>query len=164
LCVPVCTSDASCGEGQFCNLDPTGAALCSATAPAGTGDTGAPCTDATAATDCKSGMCLTLQAAATGEATVGFCSSYCTFGNFNEGCGYNPADATREAYCAQPVDPNGDIGDLGFCVELCDTQEDCGQADWDCVDLLPAGQDLFGRTGECVPPGTVVDSPDAGAP
>jgi hypothetical protein len=161
-CIPVCTSDLSCGEGQFCNLDPTGAALCSATAPAGTGDIGAPCTPETGATDCKSGLCLTLELDAE---TVSFCSSVCTFGNFAEGCGFNPVDETRDAYCAQPTDPNGDVGDLGFCVELCDTAADCGQPDWTCVDLLPAGQELFGRTGECVPPGTAVEAaPDAGAP
>jgi hypothetical protein len=166
VCIPVCQSDADCGAGLFCNQDVSGAGLCSATAPVG-GDIGAACTTETSATDCKSGFCLGLGS----EPPASFCSSVCTFGLFESGCGFTPASGVpQEAYCAQPTAIDGAPGDLGFCVELCDEASDCGQAGWLCAELLPEGQVLLGRQGECVPPGTVLPddpdavTPDAGAP
>jgi hypothetical protein len=166
VCIPVCQSDADCGAGLFCNLDVSGAGLCSATAPVG-GDIGAACTTETSATDCKSGLCLGLGS----EPPASFCSNVCTFGLFTTGCGFTPASGVpQEAYCAQPTTVDGAPGDLGFCVELCDEAADCGQAGWLCAELLPEGQELLGRQGECVPPGTVLPddpdavTPDAGAP
>lgn len=160
VCIPVCQSDAACGEGLFCNLDVIGTAVCSSTEPVG-GDIGAACTEATSATDCKSGLCLTLDS----DPPVSFCSSICTFGLPTESCGFTPASGVpQEAYCAQPTSPSGVEGDLGICVELCDEAADCEQAGWECADLTPAGQELLGRFGECVPPGTLATLPDAGAP
>lgn len=160
VCVPVCQSDSACGEGLFCNLDVTGAAVCSSTEPVG-GDIGAACTQETAATDCKSGLCLTLET----DPPASFCSTVCTFGLFTTGCGFNPASGVpQEAYCAQPTSLTGDLGDLGICVELCDEAADCGQAGWECTALTPEGQEVLGRFGECVPPGTTASLPDAGAP
>jgi hypothetical protein len=164
VCIPVCQSDADCGAGLFCNLDVTGAGLCSTTAPVG-GDIGAACTTDTSATDCKSGLCLTLGS----DPPASFCSNVCTFGLFTTGCGFTPASGVpQEAYCAQPTSDNGAPGDLGFCVELCDEATDCAQAGWLCAELTAEGQALLGRQGECVPPGTVIPddavTPDGGAP
>lgn len=151
VCLPVCTSDLSCGEGLFCNLTAQNGVLCTPEERTG-GEVGAPCTQDTEATDCKSGLCVTFQ----GDPPVSFCSDFCTFGNFQEGCGFNPTSgAPREALCGLTADPAGDIGDLGLCVELCDEGTDCGQPGWGC-EIFPAElQTAFGRAGQCVPPGTV---------
>jgi len=156
VCLPVCTSDLSCGEGLFCNLSQQNGVLCSAEERTG-GEVGAPCTPDTEATDCKSGLCVSFQAANPADPPVSFCSDFCTFGNFEEGCGYNPTSGeTRETLCGLTADPAGDVGDLGLCVELCDTAADCGQPGWGCELFLDAQlEEAFGRDGQCVPPGTV---------
>jgi hypothetical protein len=159
VCLPVCTSDLSCGEGLFCNLTDQNGVLCTPEQRTG-GEIGAPCTDATAATDCKSGLCVSFGGANPGS----FCSDFCTFGNFQEGCGFSPeSGAPRETLCGLTADPAGDIGDLGLCVELCDEAADCGQADWEC-EIFPDEelQTAFTRLGQCVPPGTSTPVPDAG--
>jgi hypothetical protein len=167
-CFPVCESDAACGAGQFCDFGATGLGLCVTTQPVG-GDIGAPCTPETAATDCRSGTCVTLLDPATGDEAGSFCSANCVFG-LVEGCGFarEQAEGTRDAVCIRPQANDGGAGDVGFCFELCDVDADCAQAGagWVCLqDLTPGGQMLVGRTGECVPPalagsdgGIVVDA------
>jgi hypothetical protein len=149
ICFPICTSDLSCGEGLFCNLTDTVGALCTAEERTG-GEVGAPCTVATEDTDCKSGLCVELG----GENPTSFCSNFCTYGNFNEGCGFNPdSGEAREAVCGLPADPGGDVLDLGLCIELCDTAADCGQPGWTCDILAEDAQTALGRAGQCLPPG-----------
>jgi hypothetical protein len=159
-CFPMCQSDAACGAGKFCDLGRGVFGVCTTTAPVG-GDVGAPCTADTEGTDCKSGICLTLTDDA--DAPIGsFCSAGCTFG-LRAGCGFDDSNATpRDAFCLQPQDgTNGDLGDLGICFEMCDTDADCAQQGWQCVALTPEGQTFVGRVGECLPPG-LADVPDAG--
>lgn len=167
-CFPMCSSDAACGEGLFCDLGASGLGLCTATPPTG-GGVGAPCTEATAEDDCISDLCVTLLDPETGDPAGAFCSGACVFGLI-EGCGFDdPSSVVRDALCLQPQQQNGDIGDLGLCFELCDTSADCTQADsgWECVPLSAGGQMATGRTGECLPPalgeGGAVPV-DAGAP
>ena len=164
-CFPVCQSDAACGEGLFCDLGATGLGLCVATPPAG-GDVGAACTPATAATDCKSGACVTLIDPDTGEDAGSFCSANCTFG-LAQGCGFEEVSSVpRDAICIRPQLDDGGGGDIGFCFELCDEDADCAQAanGWVCTSLSEDGQQFTGRFGECVPPaladgpGVVVDA------
>jgi hypothetical protein len=161
-CLPICQSDAGCGAGLFCDLGRGGLGLCSATAPTG-GDVGAPCAEETQATDCKSGLCLSFQ-----DGSGSFCSANCTFGAL-AGCGFaEEISVPREAVCAQTQLEDGGNGDIGFCLELCDTAADCAQvgAGWICSDdLTDQGKQLVGREGICQPPG--VGTPiggDAGAP
>lgn len=149
-CFPVCQNDAACGPGLFCDLGASGLGLCVTTAPVG-GEIGAACTGATAATDCKSGTCVTLIDG------TSFCSANCTFG-LVEGCGFARTEAAgaRDAVCLFTQLNDGGPGDAGFCAELCDVDADCEQAaaGWTCAEDLGADLvTLLGRAGECVPPG-----------
>jgi hypothetical protein len=161
-CLPMCESDAGCGTGQFCDLGKTGFGLCTTTAPVG-GDIGAPCTTATEAADCKSGLCLTYQDASNNP-VASFCSASCTFGSL-AGCGFaDTISVPREAVCAQSQAEDGGYGDIGLCFELCDVDTDCAQAGWTCEDdLTDDGKITVGRAGICRPPSIDVPSSDAGA-
>lgn len=154
VCAPVCGSDFACGDGLFCNLAPEGMAVCQPTERTG-GETGAACTTATADTDCKSGFCI----APGGDPASAFCTTYCTLG-LSDACGYNEATGLpRDAVCALATSANSSPGDLGLCIELCDTAGDCEQDGWVCEDLPADIQPEFGRQGRCQPPGGA----DAGA-
>ncbi len=165
-CFPMCTSDAACGGGRFCDFSDAGLGLCRDQAPQG-GGIGAPCTTATELTDCASGICLTMSANMVPVGT--FCSANCTFLSGN-GCGYDialggvatPASVKRDAACIQSRFRGGGPGDLGYCFEMCDVDADCTQETWVC-NLLNNDQAemAVGRLGQCVPPG-LADSPDAG--
>jgi hypothetical protein len=159
-CFPVCQSDTACGPGLFCDLGAQGLGVCTAAPPVG-GDVGAPCTPETELTDCKSGLCIELANDA-GEVSGRLCSANCTFGLI-QGCGYDRVTSERrDALCGQAQTENGDVGDVGFCFELCDTAADCTQAGWECVvNLSPEGQAAVGRLGQCLPP---LAGADAGAP
>jgi len=148
LCLPVCQSDEGCGN-RFC--DPGGLGLCVDEAPAG-GGVGSPCTVDTEGEDCASGICLEYR---DGEELVGsFCSANCTLGEFDAGCGFAlGSTADREAACLARRFSTGGIGDLGFCIELCDVDQDCSQSGdgWVC-DPFPGGLDAeLGRAGGCIP-------------
>jgi hypothetical protein len=153
-CLPICQSDAGCGAGLFCDLGRGGLGLCTAVEPPG-GDVGAPCTEATAETDCKSGLCLTFGDAGDSGPSLSFCSANCTNGSI-AGCGFEEQlSVPRDAVCAQSQLIDGGPGDIGFCFELCDVDADCAQAagGWICSnDLNEQGQMLTGRTGLCLPP------------
>ena len=166
-CFPVCQSDAACGGGQFCDFGGnTGLSLCVAEERAG-GEIGAPCTPETGATDCESGLCVSLVDPVTREDAGSFCSANCTLGLI-AGCGFATAEAVgaRDAFCLIPQRPAGDLGDAGFCFELCDTDADCAQAGdgWVCVQDL--GSDLegaVGRRGECLPPAFALSDAGVGS-
>lgn len=159
-CFPLCSSDAACGPGRFC--DPGGFGLCVDVAPVG-GGVGAPCTVATEATDCASAICLEIQRA-DDSVIAGVCTANCTYGGFQLGCGYDAAlGGVREAACLQARYTGGRPGDLGYCFELCDVDADCTQADWECSLFNdPAADAALGRAGQCVP--AELNRADAGAP
>jgi hypothetical protein len=148
-CLPRCTSDAACGAGRFC--DPGVSGLCVAAAPPG-GAFGSVCD---ANEDCASQDCLQFanpnDPAASGG---GFCTQGCTYGR-DEGCGFDAqSGGLRRAYCLQPRFLDGDLGDLGACFPLCDTTQDCPQADngWICrLFSDPAAEQVLGRLGQCLP-------------
>jgi hypothetical protein len=158
-CFPLCSSDAACGPGRFC--DPGGFGLCVDAAPAG-GGVGAPCTQATEAADCASSICLEIRRD-DGSVLAGFCTANCTYGGFQLGCGYDAAlGGVREAACLQARYPAGRPGDLGYCFELCDADTDCTQDNWECSLFNdPAATTALGRTGQCIPAEL---NGDAGAP
>jgi Dickkopf-like protein len=156
LCIPVCHSDEGCGGGRFCNL---GTGVCVDEQPQGLA-MGEACTDDA---ECSGGQCLTFTNGG------GFCSGLCTFGLIG-GCGYDedvPA-GERGAACLTPALSSGDVGDVGYCGQLCDVAEDCAQEGYTCellVDLFGADPDptvAFGRTGFCNPPDPA--AADAGTP
>ena len=167
-CFPICQSDTACGGDLFCDLGEGGLALCTAAAPPG-GDIGAACTTETQATDCKSGICLTLVTPGTQDPAGSFCSASCTLG-LRAGCGFDevpPAGVARDAFCLQAQEPTGDLGDIGLCFELCDVDADCAQvgSGWTCAEFNDVdAEGFFQRGGECLPPGLEPPAPgDAGA-
>lgn len=148
ICIPMCTSDESCGEGRFC--DPS-SGLCADAAPVG-GPVGAPCTQETQEEDCAGDICLTFSDE--DDAVVGsFCSASCTYLSLS-GCGYGPeSTGPRSAACLQEQATGGGPGDIGLCFELCDVDTDCIQEDWVCSPFSVAVlADELGRQGQCVPP------------
>lgn len=149
ICQPSCASDEDC-QGRACDL---ALGLCVDTPLTGAA-IGAPCTSAD---DCAGRLC---QPSIDG---LSQCSALCSFGTF--GCGYADNASPREAMCLVPgvFDANANasegLGDVGLCIELCDTAADCGVAASECV-IEPQ---VRGRSGYCVAladPGV----PDAGAP
>jgi hypothetical protein len=152
-CIPTCTNDAGCGNGRYCDLN-TG--LCVSTKPTGKA-IGEACDATLKVSDCASGECAVFD---TPTGTISFCSGTCTLGVTNN-CGYNPqTDAKRGAGCIEPQFNDPGVGDIGFCVQLCDTDSDCAQAasGWTCSALSATGQQIFARTGECLPPESIADA------
>lgn len=152
VCIPRCSSDAACGAGRFCDPGDTG--LCVDAKPPG-GKVGDPCTPATEATDCASGLCLQYPAPNNSAVVAGsFCSADCTFGLAN-GCGFdNVSGGVRQAGCFQARVTGGQPGDLGLCFPVCDTNADCAQAGngWVCDPFGDvSAEQQVGRLGECVP-------------
>lgn len=156
LCIPICHSDAGCGGGRFCDL---GTGVCVDAASEG-GAIGVACVDDE---ECAGGQCLNLAGGG------GFCSGLCTFGLIG-GCGFDALDVPageRTAACLVPALSTGGIGDVGYCGQLCDVDDDCAQAGWTCnplSDLFGAGSGAdasFGRGGFCNPPDS---AGDAGTP
>jgi hypothetical protein len=148
-----CTSDADCAEGSCdlatslcvsvaCSLDDEcGAQVCDAIAgsciAAPPTPIGAACTDdiqctgeAASADDPR--LCLPLVDSA-------FCSAVCLVGT-PFGCEAYGTDA----FCVLPVEE-----DVGLCLELCNTPDECEQAGYECADV---GTEINGRSGVCFPP------------
>lgn len=150
LCLPQCGSDQDCGGGRFCDL---ARGVCASTRPSGAA-VGERCeVDG----DCLGGRCLT------DGPDERFCTSPCVFGQ-PVGCGEGAAVSPRNVACLAPVIrgfvSSEGIGDVGFCLEVCDVDADCAQAatrDWVC--LPDAEAERFGRSGLCRAP----QPTDAGA-
>jgi hypothetical protein len=156
-CLPRCNSDAEC-PGRFCSpLARDG--LCRDAQPPGL-PFGAACTiDG----DCASQLCLRF------SDTEAACSQQCVYRGVSfspAACGY--AAPPREAGCLFPqfasaIGSEG-FGDYGVCLELCEADADCTQADtgWFCrLDQATAVQTIAQRSGYCLPPSA--RQPDAGA-
>lgn len=90
------------------------------------------------------GICLTLS-----DASTGICTRRCKFGR-TDNCA--PEDyPVSEGGCLFAA-AGGSIGDVGFCGQLCDCDDDCIEIDY----LCDAFNDViletsFGRKGVCVP-------------
>jgi len=113
---------------------------------------GAKC-DPNAKTDICSGACVGITDGPT--STYGFCSGTCRLGEI--GCGINPSTSgAHPAYCLFPADQASDFGDLGFCAQTCDCNEECSNPDFVCspVDGLTM---VAGHTGACGPKDATVD-------
>ena len=132
-CRPACRADQDCGERR-CDLS-TG--LCGSKAPSGD-PIGAKCD--LAAPACQGG-CI--------DHGSGYaeCSGVCSFGT--PGCGQQPAAGPPYDYlCLLDPSNHGGKGDLGYCTQLCDCDDDCGRADAVCQprDTLEVES---GRKGVC---------------
>jgi hypothetical protein len=142
FCSPMCQSHAECGAGLYC--DPY-MSLCTSTEP--TGDVlGSSCTvEATGLDNCQ-GMCLPLLGE-DDEPVTQVCTQACSVG---WGCGWDdPANDPADALC-EPFSLDANYGDMGWCRQLCDCNDDCRNPDFSCLDVLdPADVTILHRLGLC---------------
>lgn len=137
ICRPVCNFDEQCASGH-CDRQ---LSVCVANATHYEVELGTSC-DPDANT-CN-GVCLTLS---TGYSV---CSARCRFGSAEE-CGSSSA-SELSAVCAFAA-PDGGLGDLGYCAELCDCDDDCSHKDFVCEAFPSASlQTTLGHQGICTAP------------
>jgi hypothetical protein len=118
-CGPRCNADDDCQDGRACNPR-TG--LCDSARPA-TVPVGASCDDN--ANSCGDGACLVVQDSLGGP--IGhMCSQTCTIGGL---CG----DA--RGACLWPRFQRFAAGDIGYCMQLCDCETPCANAQQRCLPL-----------------------------
>jgi hypothetical protein len=104
--------------------------------------------------ECAGGLCLPIESVADGGTTPGICTAFCNLGVL-EGCNFHigALDAgPAQGACIFPWSDTGyNSGDLGFCLQLCDTPNDCGyrSGNWTCRTDIQVG-----GTGHavCLPP------------
>jgi hypothetical protein len=147
-CFPFCADDSECGTFK-CNL---GTGQCVASIPQGL-PIGSSCTANVDPDPCL-GVCLPLE---DGTGPVpGLCSAPCRFGRL-EGCGYHvgalDASASVAGACALPLTTTGDLGDIGICLQMCDTDSDCLATNFGCdLDAVATW-----KHGVCLPKDTTGD-------
>jgi hypothetical protein len=142
-CIPLCLTDADCG-GRKCDLA-TG--LCQDILTPGK-PLGSGCTVVRnmSNNECAGGLCLPIDATADGgTSTPGVCTSFCRF-NTLEACNFRNTplgSGPPQGACVLPWGATGyNTGDLGLCIQLCDTSNDCGYqaSNWVCrTDLVLRG-------------------------
>jgi hypothetical protein len=106
--------------------------------------------------ECAGGLCLPIDEIRDGgTSTPGICTARCRLGT-QEACGYRvtPIDAGPPmGACVLPWGDTGyNTGDLGLCLQLCDTTNDCSYkaSNWVCrTDIRLSG---FGHSVCLVPP------------
>jgi hypothetical protein len=142
ICYPLCVSDADCA-GRRC--DPS-TGLCVDTLPPGK-IMGAGCTviPGQSNMECAGGVCLPVDDNLTdGGPRPGVCSALCRYGT-QASCGFRTtplASGPAAGACAVPYDTGFDVGDLGLCLQLCDTTTDCRYhaVNWTCrTDIMVGG-------------------------
>lgn len=141
VCLPKCRSDGDCPDDRFC--DP-GLGECVDDEPNGLGLNEICDPDAT--TDECNGFC----AAGSTADEPARCFQTCTLGVYPT-CGSESLD-DGTAECLIPYIDGADIGDLGFCVQLCDCNSDCPDEGIDCISFESIDFDptiVRGRAGFC---------------
>jgi len=151
-CIPMCGSDADC-TGRKCSeitslcldISPLRAPLYSACVAGGRGN------------QCA-GECLPFDNLAFGQTAPGYCSRQCSI-DAPHACGSGagaPISSGTVGWCLGAL-PSAGAGDLGRCLQFCDTVTDCLDKDPGTT-CNPAFLDSLGH-GFCLPPRVV----DAGA-
>jgi hypothetical protein len=150
VCLPRCNADSDCGIDLDCNPK-TG--LCSSSGASGLA-IGSPCNAPGDAGTCE-GVCMQLESTLPGI-PVSACTEGCTIGAAAS-CGWSgPGSSPADAACLYPapgLDPSqAGAGDLGYCGQLCDCDDDC-LPEYECLhwpqpdaDQL---KDFFQRNGYC---------------
>ncbi len=132
VCMPVCATDAQCGDGAYCNVW-TGFCQTSRPSPSDPGaDDGAPCDQAPDGTSNCRGTCDPAWAhAPDGTSTPtgyvdGTCQSYCSVGPEWGGplSSFPPSACPSGSVCV-PTEVPVTVGDLGTCTPECRTDADC---------------------------------------
>jgi hypothetical protein len=151
-CFPLCVTDADCGtrkceaaSGMCVDVPQTGKTVGSACTSAG---------DTLSSTECAGGVCLPIEAVPDGGTAPGICSSLCSLGS-TRACGLRMGALNAGPPVGACIFPWGDMGynsgDLGLCLQLCDTPNDCSyrSANWTCrTDIPVAGS----GHAVCLPP------------
>lgn len=161
LCLPVCQSDEACGGELSCNRQGL-MSLCGTEASA-TGVIGSSCTAETEEADCGGAFCVEIDIEAPEDESVSFCSANCALA-IEDACGSRAEGAARrDATCRGGQFQGAVQGDLGYCLEICDVDADCEQADFTCR-ASPLIEDSEERFGVCIPRALLPDEPvpDAG--
>jgi hypothetical protein len=148
FCQPACNGDFECGN-RVCDY---ALGVCvDSSSVAGLLPIGAEC-DPDATTRQCDGACLQF------TDTYSVCSGFCRLGL--PGCGSDPRSPDPfEAFCLLSVgDPDlYSVGDSGFCMELCDCNDECGHTDAVCDSFDADVATALGRGGACVPVDLAVD-------
>jgi len=143
-CWPTCGGDFHCADGMKCDFE-SGLCVPEDDLPEGE-PIGAEC-DPNADPDPCSGMCLTF-IDENSDPLVSTCTAPCTFG-YLEGCGWD-GTGPAPAVCLFPFDPNGGVGDIGICAQLCDCNADCNHSGFVCLPFNDERiEDVLGRRGVC---------------
>lgn len=152
-CSPACRGDFDC-SGRSCDLS---SGLCTdASKIAGTKPIGSSCDPNSTTEVCKGGFCLTMPGGG------GMCSGFCTLGT--AGCGEDPTASRLDTYCLFTFDPTlTDVGDQGFCGQVCDCDGDCLLTGSVCAPDQSLRQSS-GRLGYCTPKVASDGSTVAGMP
>lgn len=146
FCRPVCSRDLDCGEELFCDRR-TGACVDGLTTSGGA--LGTPC-EAGQGSDCE-GLCVDVNEARS------LCSHRCVFGSANVCASSTPS---RKAGGCLTVTPGGGIGDVGFCIALCDCPGDCPDETAVCDPFEDeALERTFGALGTCIDPKLALHEP-----
>jgi len=136
-CRPACRSDVDC-DGRYCDLS-TG--LCGDSVR--TGDPiGAACSADTVLSTTCAGGCMPI------SATFAECSGVCSYGTGTPGCGQSNLSARLSYYCYIDPTSGSGLGDLGYCANLCDCDNDCARSDAVCEPVSTITS-ATGRAGVC---------------
>jgi hypothetical protein len=151
-CKPTCRGDFDCrladGSMRKCDLSEGN---CVDSIPAARNlPTGSKC-DPRSDNDPCQGRCIGVSSSDSGAlSSVGFCSGLCKIGEI--ACGVDPSSKSPiGADCLFAPDQNADLGDLGFCAQLCDCNDDCKNPDFICSSLPSQLVSQIGRKGACNP-------------
>jgi hypothetical protein len=113
VCIPMCSQDVDCPSGRKC--DPQ-AGVCVDLAPPGD-PLGTYCSGDAGTSNCAGG-CL-------GYASATFCTMRCVLGELNACNHAMGAFGTGAHGICNLGDPNAGPGDMGYCVQECETAQDC---------------------------------------
>lgn len=160
FCQPTCRGDFDCPTPRVCDL---GAGTCTDPISASRNlPLGSKCDPTQGAVDTCHAACVGVLEGDSSTTMIGFCSGSCKLGEV--GCGVDPTSkAPTDAYCLFPAENQGDSGDLGFCAELCDCNDDCKNSDFLC-NTVTGLKAQIGRVGACGPKSSASASEPNGIP
>jgi hypothetical protein len=144
VCLPLCQGDAECGGDLFCNPS-TG--LCASAESEGD-PIGTACSADGGESGCRDECLPVYENASDDEPLYEVCAEGCTFG---WACGWDDMDSAAEGICDSLSD-DAEVGDLGWCRQLCRCNDDCRHPELVCLPLDPDSLDIFRRAGFCAYP------------
>jgi hypothetical protein len=146
FCRPACSTNRDCPE-RACNLR-TG--VCTDEVAGVDSTLGMACDARVTSNDCD-GLCVSL------DSSHGVCSHRCIFGDSADCAG---TDGIVHAGGCVLSTPGGDIGDVGYCAQLCDCPGDCRDPDFVCDPFEDRTlETAFGRKGVCTPRALALRTP-----